>query len=434
MKKLSILYSICFYMALFSMFVFSCSSTPLPSGGQVTVSEDFLGIVHAARTRNPQEDKLLDEMECKWILNTFNWHRIEPEKDVFDFSFYDIYVDYAKGQGKKIVGVLGYGTEYSQPDGKAEFYIPPEKMPLFLRYVEETVLHYKGKVDAWSIWNEPNINFWYGTNSEFYELTKLAAERIHKTDPNAYVIGGVFWRSPSGFIKKMYKAGGIKDLDALAFHPYAVNPSDCMNVYDKFIKILSEINYSGPVWITEMGYPTGGWYPTRVSHKKYPVFIVKTITGAAARGARALLWYEIFDRVDAGKTSMDSEKYFGLINKDYSRKSGSWAFELCARYLPGSRYIPELPQRENIPSNIISFCFLDGISGNNTLILWNDKKHTKKIELNLPSSALLHDIFTGENTALPLDGTVGITNKPLIITWQGTETPRIAIKHRKSSY
>jgi len=410
------------------MFAFSCSSTPLPSGGQVTIPEDFFGVVHAARTINPKEEKLLDEMKCTWILNTFYWHRIEPEKDVFNFSSYDLFVGYVKKQNKKIVGVLGYGTEYSYPEGKTKFYISQKMMPSFLHFVEETVRRYKGQVDVWSIWNEPNISFWSGTDDEFYELTKLTAERIRKTDPNAYIIGGVFLRSPAKFIKKMHEAGGIKDLDALAFHPYAVNPSGSMNVYDKFTKILSNINYSGPVWITEMGYPTGGWYPTKVSLNKYPSYIVKTITGAAARGARALLWYEMADGVDKGKISLNSENHFGLVHKNFERKAGYWAYELCARFLPGSRYIPELPKRENIPSNIVSFYFLNDITGNNTLILWNDKKSIKKIDLNLASTALLHDISTGQNTPLPANASVNITDKPLIITWQGTDIPHITKK------
>lgn len=417
---------VCFYCILFSMFAFSCSSTPLPSGGQVTIPEDFFGMVHAARTGEPEEEELLNIMGCKWILNTFYWNYIEPEKDSFDFYDYDIYVNEAKYRGKKIIVVLGYSADYLFPKGKK--YISHEDIPFFLRFVEKTVLRYKGQVDAWSIWNEPNLQFWKGTDNEFYELTRLTADKIRETDPNAYILGGVFWRSPEGFIKKMNKAEAIKGLDALAFHPYAINPYGAMKVYDNFLKTLSEIKYSGPVWVTEMGYPTGGWYPTKVSLNEFPSYIVKTITGAAARGARALLWYEIADGANKGEISIDSEKYFGLVNKDFSRKAGSWAYELCARYLPGSRYVPELPKRENIPSNIVSFCFLDGISGNNTLILWNDKNRIQKIDLNLPETALVHDISTGQNAPLSVDRTVNIANKPVIITWQGTDIPRITKK------
>jgi hypothetical protein len=417
----------CICGLLLSMMFYSCS-TPLPSGGQVTIPEDFFGIVHAARTQEEKEEKLLEQMGAKWILNTFYWSSIEREKDLFNFSGYDKYVNEAKRQGKKIIGVLGYAANYLSPNGKSGYYISKKNMPLFLRYVEETVRRYKGQVDVWCVWNEPNIKFWMGSDSEYFELSKLTTEVIRKTDPDAYIIGGAFCRTPVILIKKMQKAGAVKVLDALAFHPYDINPSGSMRLYDLFTKTLSEINYSGPVWVTEVGYPTGGWSPAKVSIDKFPAYIVKTVTGAAARGARALLWYHMFDSLESGKTSIDSENYFGLNNKDFTRKNGSWAYELCARFLPGSSYIPELPKRENIPSNIVSFCFLNGISGNSTLILWNDRKDTQKIELNLPATALLHDISTGQNVSLPADASLEVTETPLFITWQGAETPCVIKK------
>ncbi|MDR0302485.1 MAG: beta-galactosidase [Treponema sp.] len=434
MKNLSFLlikniaFPIYIFGILLSVFVSSCSSTPLPSAEQVVIPEDFFGMVHAARTRTTKENELLDEMGVKWVLNTFYWNGIEKEKDSFDFSSYDLYVDNVRKQGIKIVGVLGYSVSYLYKEGESNKYISPENIPLFLRFVEETVRHFQGQVDVWNIWNEPNITFWKGPASEFYELTRLTAQKIRETDPNAYIIGGAFWGSPTGFIKRMHKAGAIEGLDALAFHPYAANPSGSMKVYDKFTKTLSEIKYTGPVWVTEIGYPTGGWYPIRISLNKYPAYIVKSITGAAARGARVLLWYEMFDSIKSGEKSIDSQKHFGLVYKDFVRKEGSWAYELCARFLPGSRYVPELPHKENISSHVVSFCFLDGLSGNNTLILWNDKKRIENIELHLPASALLHDISTGLNSPLPVDTTLGITDKPLIITWQGTDIPHLSKK------
>jgi hypothetical protein len=417
-----------FFMVVLAVIFISCSSTMVPSGGQVTIPEDFFGIVHAARTRKTEEYGLLEQMECKWVLNTFYWHRIEPEKDAFDFADYDLFVSGAKDHGLKIIGVLGYSAGYLNPGGKVKYYISPENTPLFLRYVEETVRHYMGQVDVWCVWNEPNLGFWKGPNSHFYELSRLAAQKIRETDPNAYIIGGAFCRSPSGFIKKMHKAGAIEGLDALSIHPYAINPSGSTGVYDSFAKTLSEINYTGPVWVTEMGFPTGGWYPNSVSENNFPSYIVKTIAGIAARGARALLWYDMLESLDIGKTSMNSEKYFGLLYKDLSRKAGSWAFELCARYLPGSRYAPELPRRENIPSHIVSFCFQDGVSGNNTLILWNDRDNVQKIDLRLSSPALLHDISTGQNIALPSDAVLDVSDKPLIVTCRGTDVPLIVKK------
>jgi len=425
----TVLRNLFYFGFLFPMIVLSCSSTPLPRNQSVTVPDDFFGMVHAGRTRSSAEYELMNAMKIEWILNTFYWGSIERAKGNFNFSEYDRYVDTAKENGKKVIAVLAYETPWLIQK-KKERYISSENMTFFLNYVEETVRHFKGRVDVWNIWNEPNFMFWNGSNKEFFELSRLTAQKIRETDPDAYIIAGAFWRAPSGFIKGMHKAGGMENIDGIAFHPYAINPAGSMMVYDKFTKILSKLNYTGPVWITEVGYPTGGWYPTTVSEEELPSYVVKTISGAAARGAKTLVWYHMFDHHAKGKVpskKMNSEHYFGLAYPNYIRKDGAWAYELCARFLPGSRYAPESPHREKIPSNIVSFCFVGGISGNNTLILWNDRNKEKKIKLLLSAPALLYDISTGNSLPLSVETVLDIGNKPLIITWQGTDIPRLSM-------
>jgi len=414
------------FCVLLSFFAFSCSSTPVPKGGSVIIPEDFFGMVHAGQTRSVEEYMLLDEMGAEWILATFYWDSIEKQKGALDFSGYDDFVDTARENSKKVVAVLAYTTDWLFPGGKGKSYITPENIPYFLHYVEGTVRHFRGRVDAWCIWNEPNYMFWKGSNKDFFLLSKLAAEKIRETDPEAYIIGGAFWRAPAGFIRNMHKAGAMENIDALAFHPYAINPSGSMKVYDKFRKVLEEINYHGPVWITEVGYPTGGWYPTSVSLEELPSHVVKTITGAAARGARTLLWYAFTDSYNEGEApdANNSEQFFGLAYPDFNRKKGAWAYELCARFLPGSRYVPEFAQRENIPTNIVTFCFLEGITGDNTLILWNDKNRSQTVNLSLSAQAFLHDIATGET--LPAGTVLNVGKQPLFITWQGAEVPRLS--------
>jgi hypothetical protein len=199
-----------------------------------------------------------------------------------------------------------------------------------------------------------------------------------------------------------------------------------MKLYDNFLKVLSEINYTGPVWVTEVGFPTGGFWPLKIPMESLSTYVVKIIAGAAARGARILMWYEFIDGVDSGTKTLSIEAYYGLAYPDYARKNGAWAYELCARYLPGSRYTPEFPVKENIPSNIVSFCFLNGTSGNSTLILWNDRNQSQRMRITLSGTVLLHDISTGISSHIPNETILDIGNQPLFITWQGTGIPRLS--------
>jgi len=414
---------------LFPIIALSCSSTPLPQNGPAAIPEDLFGMVHAGHTESIEEYELMNKMGIIWIMATFRWQRIESTKGVIDFSYYDQFVEKAKSEGKKIIAVLAYEVPWIFPEGKSKRYISPENVPLFLNFVEKTVEHYRDRVDAWSIWNEPNLLNWKGPNKDYFELTRLTAKKIRDTNPDAYILGGAFFRVPANLIKNMHKAGGMENIDALAFHPYAINPAGSIKLYDKFSNILSGINYTGSIWITEIGYPTGGWYPARVSFEKYPSYVVKTISGLASRGPKRLLWYQLFDNYNEGEVpdKLDSEHYFGLVYPNYIRKDASFAYELCANFLPGSRYTPEFPERENIPSNIVSFCFIGGISKNNTLILWNDKSRPQKIKLVLSAPALLYDISTGKSQPLPTETVLDIGEKPLFITWEGADIPRLAM-------
>jgi hypothetical protein len=409
------------YLGFISVFL-SCASTPLPPSDPVKISEDFFGMVHAGRTETPEEYALLDEMGVEWILATFYWHSIEPEKGKIDFSHYDSYVDNGKKAGKKVIAVLAYDVQWLYPDGKRRRYIAPENIPLFLNFVEKTVDHFRGRVDAWEIWNEPNFMFWRGSDREFFELAKLTALKIREIDPRANIVGGAFWRVPGNFIRNMFKAGALEHVDALAFHPYAITPESAVKLYDKFASVLSEFNYSGPIWVTEAGYPTGGWYPTRVSEDDLPSYVVKTITGIAARGAKVFLWYQLFDPYNKGELPepLNSEDYFGLVYPDYSRKKGFYAYSLCAKYLAGKEYRPDLIEKSNIPSTIISFYFA-GKAGNNTLVLWNDKKSTEEVHVSFEGTGLLHDVSTGESIAVSGDAGLNINVMPVILTWDNKE-------------
>jgi hypothetical protein len=390
-------------------------------------------MVHAGSTETPEEYALLDEMGVEWILRTFYWSGIEREKGSIDFSSYDSYVDTGKRAGKKIIAVLAYDTPWLYPNGKRKRYIAPENIPFFLDFVGKTVDHFRGRVDAWEIWNEPNFMFWSGSDREFFELAKLTARKIRDTETQAFILGGAFWRVPRGFIRNIFKAGALENVDGLAFHPYAINPGGAVKLYDKFISVLSEFHYSGPVWVTEMGYPTGGWYPTSVNEKELPSYVVKTITGIAVRGARTFLWYQLFDPYNRGESPepLNSEDYFGLVYPDYSRKNGFYAYSLCAMYLAGREYRPDLIEKNGLPKTLIVFYFA-GKDGNNTMVLWNDKKSTVKIRLSPFNTGLSHDISTGKSTAVRAETVhaemeLDIGPVPVIVTWDD-EKPHTFLK------
>lgn len=408
-----------------ALLLFSCASIPsqaaLPE--RQDIPADFAGLVHAGGTRTRKEYAYLDYLGASWLVNTFYWDSIEVEDGEWDFLSYDAFVDKAKSAGKKILGILAYDSWLIHDDKDTHYYIPPEDLPRFLRYVRETVGHYRGRVDAWCIWNEPNFTFWDGTQGEFFELVRRTADTVREADRGAIILGGAFNRGlfglPEDFIRGLFESGAMEKADAVAFHPYELNPGRSARLYGQFRDIVDDYGFGDKIWVTEVGYPTGGWYPTAVSEKKFPAYVVKTFTLLAAGGAGKVFWYQLFD--PHRRTRSNSEDFFGLIRsrRDY-RSKGAEAFRLCAQFLSGTAYYPRKLQRKGLPDSLQSFYF-EG-DGSGVLILWKEGLGAAAARLTLPGTGhLRHDPVSGEAAPIPAEMLVKVGTMPVFITWRTEE-------------
>ena len=410
---------ICKLLPVLSLLFFSCASAPRIIHEGRNIPEDFAGIVHAGETQTQREYDYLNYVGANWKLHTFYWNRIEPEQGKWDFQFYDTVVDMGKAAGIKTLGILAYDNWWIHADQKSHSYISPEQTPHYLEYVRKTVEHFRGRVDAWCIWNEPNFHFWNGTDEEFFELSRRAADAVREVDSEVILLGGAFNRGifglPKKFIRGLFDSGAMEKVDAVAFHPYELNPARTARLYDQFKKIVDDYGFGDKIWVTEAGYPTGGWYPTKVSENKFPAYVIKTWTLLAARGAQKIFWYQLFDPEE--RKSGNSEDFFGLVRskEDYSSK-GAEAFRLCAEYLSGTTCYTSIPWLGDLPNSIRAFYF-EG-DGRSALILWNDSLGVKNLNLRLPGAGhISHDPVTGETSAIPPETIVKTGNMPVFITW-----------------
>jgi hypothetical protein len=276
-------------------------------------------------------------------------------------------------------------------------------------------------VDAWCIWNEPNTNhFWKGTDEDFFELTRRAAELIKEIDKDVVVLGGAVNRNIPGldekFIRGLFKTGAMDNVEAIAFHPYELNPDRTLTLYNKFIDIVKDYGFEDKIWVTEVGYPTGGLYPTKISEKSMPEYTVKTWVYLAAAGTKRIIWYQLFDPPKrAGK---NSEDFFGLVRsrRDYTSK-GAEAYRLCSKYLSGTTCAAADPAQFNLPKSVRAFKFT--AEGREALVLWNEGAGSKKINLKLTGeNHKIHNIVTGKESPLHAELSIKAGREPVFITWE----------------
>jgi hypothetical protein len=411
----------------FILGVLSCATTTFSADRNYRIPEDFIGISPDRSALEKADYERLDEFGVRWTRRTIRWTDVEPEEGNWDFSGWDTYVEDAKAAGKKVLLTLGFDNRWLYKNRREHRNLGAGELPYFLTYVEKVVDRYRGKADAFEIWNEPNGWFWYGSNRRFFELSKRAAQRIRETDPEAVILAGSLFRVQERFVRGMFEAGAMENTDAISVHPYASNALGTIRQIDTLRRILEEYNYPGEIWVTEVGYPTSGIYPTGNNLKKYPEYIVKTIASLAARGVRNLMWYEFMDEYnrDEAPDPWNPSNYFGLIYPDNTRKNGAAAFILCGRYLPNGEYRPDFSERAGLPPSITALYFR-GKDDSNTLVLWNDSFGKRSLRLVIPGTERLrHDISSGAAEPLPGETLVSLTRTPVFITWNGNSDPRI---------
>ena len=168
------------------------------------------------------------------------WARTEKEKGVYDFAWLDTIVDNFILRSIEPWICLCYGNPLYTEAAKQVFGAvgcPPiftdEEKEAWLNYVKAVVERYKGKVNYFEVWNEPDGKWcWkHGTNAvELGEFTLVTAKAVKEVNPDAKTIGGVLCRRELNFLNTAFKTGMGEYLDFVSFHEYT---HDERNVFEK---------------------------------------------------------------------------------------------------------------------------------------------------------------------------------------------------------
>ena len=180
--------SLLFFCFLFGLV--SCSTPPFHINEIRKVPDDFFGIAPYNKRITPEDFPLIDELGVVWQRRTCRWSSLERVPGEWDFSDWDYYVEVSKNAGKKILAILAYDTSWVYEEKDAPRRISSRELPHFLNYVENVVRHFRGKIDAYEIWNEPNMMEWYGSNEEFITMTRAAIKTIRSVDPDVKILAG----------------------------------------------------------------------------------------------------------------------------------------------------------------------------------------------------------------------------------------------------
>ena len=225
------------------------------------------------------------------------WNRIAPFQDaqrsvpqqvIYNWGPYDALVDAAAAHGIKVqMTVAGPAPAWANGKHRAGLhngaYKPNPR--LYGRFLHDVALHFKGRVDRYSIWNEPNWPGWLAPQtsapSRYARLYSAGYAAVKSADPSAKVLFGELAPqgrpgkslAPLAFLRQA-TAHHHFVADGLAHHPYAfaVSPTSTtggrdgatMATLGRLTHLLHRLARAGrlrtpsggslPVYLTEYGY------------------------------------------------------------------------------------------------------------------------------------------------------------------------------------
>ncbi len=254
------------------------------------------------------------QMHATWIRFNVIWGDYVALKK--SFALYDEAVDAARAQGFKVqMTVVGTPKYATAQDQRLSWRNPnPTLMGTFARAVAE---HFKGRVQRYSVWNEPNLVIWLKRNSQtpayYRNLYKAAYAAIKRADPAAKVFFGEMasGKDALSLLAKAARPGANLRADGLAHHPFQfyTYPGARETKYagiSNLAKIQATMRTlartrgirtpSGgalPIYYTEFGYLRRGIYTmTETKRSQWAFAAYRLIKRQGA--VKQFLWYQLY--------------------------------------------------------------------------------------------------------------------------------------------
>lgn len=240
--------------------------------------------------KREKQVQLIAEAGFHWLRQEFPWYDIEISgKGNFEdcrfppchsaWDKYDQIVGLTEQYELEIIARLSSPPSWSRADGDTRGpFAPPDQFSDYADYAAAVAKQYKGRVNYFQIWNEPNIYPEWGeqaVNPEDYtKLLCAAYAAIKQANPDAVVLAGAL--APTNeltgdnlnefvFLQRMYDAGAGQCFDIMSVQGYGLwsGPTDhrldpitvnySRHVYLRDIMVRNG-DENKAIWISEMNW------------------------------------------------------------------------------------------------------------------------------------------------------------------------------------
>lgn len=288
-----------------------------------------------------------------WSRIFLRWDVIQPAgpSDWKPANVPDDLLNAEVAAGREVVAVL-IGTPAWATESHFSTAVPP--LEFWGDFVYKVANQYKGRINHWVIWNQPNITdptapgyTWDGNAEDYYRLLKEGYLKIKAVDPTMQVhLAGLTYGDNPQYLADLLDiiaadpqaANENYFFDAVTYHFY-YNPDQIYTGLAEIRATLNEHNQGHkPIWINETNAPPSDDFlepatapaALNITLEEQQAFVIQAFAMALAGGADRIAFYKL--RNEPNPTVL-----YGLLRSDNSHRPAFDAFRVITKHFAGTQ-------------------------------------------------------------------------------------------------
>jgi hypothetical protein len=303
------------------------------------------------------------ELGVAWTRLSFHWAAVQSGgPDSWTPAVSDEQLEAELAAGRTVVGLLIGMPDWARDaaDLPQGLYLPPDDPAnSWANFVRQAVSRYRGRIDHWIVWNEPDIpeteiaHTWDGSVADFAQLQRSAYLAAKEANPNAVVHLSAFTYWADYYAgTEQYMARLLDEIkadpeaarhnhyfDVATAHLY-FQPSQIYDLLGLFSDIMRERGLEQPIWLVETNAPpkddpawTVADWTLSVTQHEQAAFVPQAMAAALAAGAERIAIYKLKDTEEDRAANPEP---FGLLRLDGSQRPAYTGYKIAMRYLGGA--------------------------------------------------------------------------------------------------